>query len=108
VGYFMNLAKRLVLLLAVPLAALLVLGAILDLQLRNRGAAFEDVWLASPERQTGAGVNLWSPKSWPSADPGRVRHGLSQVLESSGPAGSTLERSASCILRQRGGLAASG
>ena len=34
----MNLAKRLVLLLAVPLAALLVLGAILDLQLRNRGA----------------------------------------------------------------------
>jgi len=104
----MNLAKRLMRLLAVPLAALLVLGAILDLQLRNRGATSEDAWLASPERQTAPGVNLWSPQSWPSADPGRLRHGFSQVLESSGPAGNTLERSASCILRQRGGLAASG
>ena len=104
----MNLAKRLVLLLAVPLAALLVLGAILDLQLRNRGATSEDAWLASPERQTAAGVNLWSPQSWPSTDPGRLRHGFSQVLESSGPAGNTLKRSASCILGQQGGLAASG
>ena len=99
----MNLANRLVLLLDVPLAALLVLGAILDLQLRNRGATSEDARLASPERQTAAGVNPWSPQSWPSANPG-----LSQVLESSGPAGNTLERSASCISRQRGGLAASG
>src|SRR5436305_7529688 len=49
-GYLMTLANRLVLLLAVPLAALLGLGAILDLQLRNRGATSEDAWLASPER----------------------------------------------------------
>ena len=104
----MNLAKRLVRLLAVPLAALLVLGAILGLQLPNRGATSEDAWLASVERQTAAGVNLWSPQSWPSADPGRARHGLSQVLESSGSAGNTLKRSAACILRQLGGLAASG
>ena len=104
----MNLANRLVLLLAVPLAGLQVLGAILNLQLRNRGATAEHAWLGSPERHTAAGVNLWSPQSWPSADTGRLRHGFSQVLESSGPAGNTLERSASCTLRQRGGLAASG
>ena len=104
----MNLAKRLVLLLAVPLAALLVLGAILDLQLRIRGATSEDACLASAERQTAAGVNLWSPRCWPSADPGRVRRGLSQVLESSGPAGNSLKRRASCIFRQGGGSAASG
>jgi hypothetical protein len=53
----MNLAKRPVLLLAVPLAALLVLGAILDLRLRNRGATSEDAWLASP----GGGVPLTLP-----------------------------------------------
>jgi len=104
----MNIDKRLVLLLAVPLVAVLVLGGILELQVRNRGATSEDTWPASSERQTAAGVNLWSPQSWPSADPGRVRHGLSQVLESSGPAGKTVKRRASCNLRQRGGLAASG
>jgi hypothetical protein len=92
----MNMAKRLVLLLAVPLVAVLVLGAILELQLRNRGAISEDTWPASAERQTAAGVNLSSPQSWPSADPGRVRHGFSQVLESSDSAGNTLKRRASC------------
>lgn len=104
----MNLANRLALSLAVPLAALLVLGTGLDLQLRNRGATSEDAWLASSERQSTAGVNLWDPRSRPSADPGRVRQGLSQGLESAGPAGNTLKRSASCIFKQHGGLAASG
>jgi hypothetical protein len=65
----MNLANRLVLLPTVPPATLLVLGAILDLRLSNRGATSEDAWLVSPGRQAAAGVNLWSPQSWPSADP---------------------------------------
>src|SRR6516164_1018125 len=46
----MNLAKRLVLLLAVPLVALLVVGGILDLQLRaieRRGAYVAELQLPS-------------------------------------------------------------